>query len=73
MNYYSFHDSVVKVPFLQIESRRTAVALSGAPKIIQIEAERFEETPGSLDTMRPSDRVTKDDNGKESAWSPGKR
>ena len=48
------------------------VKLKGAPKIIHIEAETFEETPDSADPMSPSNRVAKDANGKEIAWFAGK-
>jgi hypothetical protein len=48
------------------------VKLRGTPKIIQIEAEMFEETPDPADPMGPSKRVAKDANGKEIAWFDGK-
>jgi hypothetical protein len=48
------------------------VKLGGAPKIIQIEAETFEETPDSLEPLGPGNRVAKEANGKKIAWFAGK-
>lgn len=51
---------------------RYCVKLRGSPKIIQIEAETFEEKSDPLNPQVPGNRIAKDANGKEIAWFDGK-